>query len=68
MHRREGAREDAGVTRRILTPWVIYDNPLGYPRPTKKGPDERGVIGGPSNRADRSRQGLVDCAGHGFHW
>ena len=42
MHRREGAREDAGVTRRILTLWVIYDNPLDYPRPTKKGPDERG--------------------------
>jgi hypothetical protein len=31
MHRRESAREDAGVTRRILTLWVIYDNPLDYP-------------------------------------
>ena len=43
MHRREGAREDAGVTRRILTLWVIYDNPLDYPGSTKKGPDERGL-------------------------
>ena len=31
MHRREGAREDAEVTQRILTLWVIYDNPLDYP-------------------------------------
>ena len=31
MHRREGAREDAGVTRRILTLRVIYGNPLDYP-------------------------------------